>query len=106
MPGFIGPQLATLKLKAPSGSRWIHYTRNGYNWVSKFSRIAAAFDLEGQAIFDGEVVVMHKGRTNFSELQAGLGRGDQDRLIYFCCGSTARICARSRSSSGRGCSRS
>ncbi|WP_247276772.1 hypothetical protein [Bradyrhizobium sp. 182] len=26
---------------------------------------------------------MHEGRTNFSELQADLGRGDQDRLIYF-----------------------
>lgn len=103
MPGFIGPQLATLKLKAPSGSQWIHeikydgyriqlridgndrraYTRNGYNWVSKFSTIAGTFDIEGQAIVDGEVVVIHDGRTNFSELQADLGRGDQDRLIYF-----------------------
>ena len=56
MPGFIEPQLATLKMKAPSGSLWIHevkydgyriqlridgddrraYTRNGYNWVNKF----------------------------------------------------------------------
>jgi len=80
MPGFIGPQLASLKMKAPSGSRWIHevkydgyriqlrivgddrraYTRNGYNWVSRFSRIAAAFDIEGQAIVDGEVVVIHE----------------------------------------------
>lgn len=103
MPGFITPQLATLKMKAPSGSRWIHEvkydgyriqlridgddrranTRNGYNWISKFSRIAAAFDIEGQAIVDGEVVVIYEGRTNFSELQADLGRGDQDRLIYF-----------------------
>lgn len=103
MPGFIAPQLATLKMKAPSGSLWIHevkydgyriqlridgddrraYTRNGYNWISKFSRIAAAFDIEGQAIVDGEVVVIHDGRTNFSELQADLGRGDQDRLVYF-----------------------
>ncbi|WP_245428123.1 hypothetical protein [Bradyrhizobium sp. MOS003] len=45
------------------------YTRSGYNWISKFSRIAAAFDIEGQAIADGEVVVIHDGRTNFSELQ-------------------------------------
>jgi bifunctional non-homologous end joining protein LigD len=29
------------------------------------------------------VVVIHQGRTNFSELQADLGRGDQDRLVYF-----------------------
>ncbi|MGY4513555.1 hypothetical protein [Bradyrhizobium sp. USDA 3650] len=26
---------------------------------------------------------MNEGRTNSSELQADLGRGDQDRLIYF-----------------------
>lgn len=110
MPGFITPQLATLKTKAPSGSRWIHeikhdgyriqlridaddrpaYTRNGYYWMGKFSRIAAAFDIEGQAIVDGEVVVIHEGRTNFSQLQADLGRGDQDRLIYE---SAARIAA-------------
>nr|WP_245333941.1 hypothetical protein [Bradyrhizobium guangdongense] len=101
MPGFIGPQLATLNTKAPSGSQWIReikydgyrvqlridgderraYTRNGYNWVSKFSRITGAFDIEGQAIVDGKVVVIHEGRTNFSE--ADLGRCDQDRLVYF-----------------------
>ena len=77
MPGFIEPQLATLKMKAPSGSLWIHevkydgyriqlridgddrraYTRNGYNWISKFSRIADGFDIEGQAVVDGEVRV-------------------------------------------------
>lgn len=103
MPGFISPQLATLKMKAPSGAQWIHeikydgyriqlridggdrraYTRNGHNRLGKFSKIAGAFDIEGQAIVDGEVVVIHEGRTNFSELQADLGRGDQDRLIYF-----------------------
>ncbi|WFU76623.1 hypothetical protein [Bradyrhizobium sp. CB2312] len=67
MPGFIAPQLATLKMKAPSGAQWIHevkydgsriqlringddrraYTRNGYNWVRKFSVIAGAFDCHG-----------------------------------------------------------
>ncbi|CUU14771.1 ATPdependent DNA ligase EC 6511 CDS [Bradyrhizobium sp.] len=103
MPGFISPQLATLKMKAPSGAQWIHevkydgyriqlhidgddrkaFTRNGHDWVSRFSVIAGAFDVEGQAIVDGEVVVIHEGRTNFSELQADLGRGDQDRLLYF-----------------------
>jgi bifunctional non-homologous end joining protein LigD len=103
MPGFIAPQLATLKLKAPSGAQWIHevkydgyrvqlridgdnrraYTRNGLNWISKFSVITDAFEVEGQAIVDGEVVVIHEGRTNFSELQADLGKGGQDRLVYF-----------------------
>lgn len=103
MPGFIAPQLATLKMKAPSGAQWIHevkydgyriqlhidgdtrkaFTRNGHNWISKFSVIGGAFDVKEQAIVDGEVVVIHEGRTNFSELQADLGRGDQDRLVYF-----------------------
>ncbi|MGR4932280.1 non-homologous end-joining DNA ligase [Bradyrhizobium sp. CAR08] len=103
MPGFISPQLATLKMKAPSGAQWIHevkydgyriqlhingddrkaFTRNGHNWVNRFSVIAGAFNIAGQAIVDCEVVVIHEGRTNFSELQADLGRGDQDRLVYF-----------------------
>ncbi|MCK1656188.1 non-homologous end-joining DNA ligase [Bradyrhizobium sp. 151] len=102
MPGFIGPQLATLKMKAPSGAQWIHevkydgyriqlhidgdshkaFTRNGHNWIDRFSVIAGAFDIPGQAVVDGEVVVIHEERTNFSELQADLGRGDQDRLVY------------------------
>ncbi|MET4296735.1 bifunctional non-homologous end joining protein LigD [Bradyrhizobium sp. LB8.2] len=101
--GFISPQLATLKMKAPSGAQWIHevkydgyriqlhidgdirkaFTRNGHNWVDRFSVIADAFNIPGRAIVDGEVVVIHKERTNFSELQADLGRGDQDRLVYF-----------------------
>jgi bifunctional non-homologous end joining protein LigD len=59
------------------------FTRNGYNWVERFSVIAGAFNIPGQTIVDGEVVVIHEERTNFSELQADLGRGDQDRLIYF-----------------------
>src|SRR5206468_6689851 len=103
MPGFIKPQLATLKTKAPSGVDWIHeikydgfriqlhidgetrkaLTRNGHNWVSKFSAIAGAFDIPDQVIIDGEVVVIHEGRTNFSELQAELAGQRQDRLLYY-----------------------
>jgi len=102
MPGFIKPQLATLKSKAPKGN-WLHeikydgyrvqihlnkgkrkvYTRNGLDWTKRFSLIAGVLDLSGQAIIDGEVVVIHEGRTNFSELQAELARGDQDRLIFY-----------------------
>jgi bifunctional non-homologous end joining protein LigD len=60
MPGFIKPQLATLKAKAPSGDQWLHeikfdgyrvqvhlsrgkrkvYTRNGLDWTKRFSVIA------------------------------------------------------------------
>jgi bifunctional non-homologous end joining protein LigD len=103
MPGFIKPQLATLKAKAPSGDQWLHeikfdgyrvqvhlnkgkkrvFTRNGLDWTKRFSVIAGALDIPGQAILDGEVVVIHEGRTNFSELQAELVAGRQDRLVYY-----------------------
>ncbi|MCS3898439.1 bifunctional non-homologous end joining protein LigD [Bradyrhizobium japonicum USDA 38] len=103
MPGFIKPQLATLKMKAPAGEDWIHevkydgyriqlhldgdthkaFTRNGHDWIKRFSVIAGAFDLPYQAIIDGEVVVIHEGRTNFSELQPELAGGRQDRLLYY-----------------------
>ncbi|MBR1003677.1 bifunctional non-homologous end joining protein LigD [Bradyrhizobium japonicum] len=103
MPGFIKPQLATLKMKAPVGEDWIHeikydgyriqlhldgdtnkaFTRNGHDWIKRFSVIVGAFDLPYQAIIDGEVVVIHEGRTNFSELQAELAGGRQDRLLYY-----------------------
>src|SRR3954454_23196347 len=103
MPGFIKPQLATLKSKAPKGEQWLHeikydgyrvqvhlnrgrkkvYTRNGLDWTKRFCTIAGALDIPGEAIIDGEVVVVHEGRTNFSELQAELASGRQDRLGYY-----------------------
>jgi bifunctional non-homologous end joining protein LigD len=103
MPGFIKPQLATLKSRAPTGSQWLHeikydgyrlqlhlnggrrktYTRNGLDWTKRFSTIAGALDRLGQAILDGEVVVIKDGRTNFSELQAELAAGNQDRLVFY-----------------------
>ena len=53
------------------------------DWTKRFSTIAGALDISGQAILDGEVVVIHEGRTNFSELQADLAGGRQDRLVYY-----------------------
>lgn len=73
MPGFIRPQLATLKSKAPKGDQWLNeikfdgyrvqihlnkgkrkvYTRNGLDWTKRFSQIAGALDIAGQAIIDG-----------------------------------------------------
>ena len=103
MPGFIKPQLATLKAKAPLGSKWIHeikydgyrlqihvnagkkkvYTRNGHDWTKRFSQIAGALDISGQAIIDGEAVVIKDARTKFSELQAELAAGKQDRIQFY-----------------------
>jgi len=45
--------------------------------------IAGALDIPGEAVIDGEVVVTHEGRANFSELQAELAAGRQDRLVYY-----------------------
>ena len=59
MLGFIKPQLATLKSKAPKGDQWLHeikydgyriqvhlhrgrkkvFTRNGLDWTKRFSEI-------------------------------------------------------------------
>jgi hypothetical protein len=70
MPGFIKPQLATLKAKAPSGDHWLDeikfdgyrvqvhinkgkkrvFTRNGLDWSKRFSVSAGALDIPGQAI--------------------------------------------------------
>ncbi|NOJ43022.1 ATP-dependent DNA ligase [Bradyrhizobium sp. WSM 1791] len=103
MPGFIKPQLATLKAKAPKGDQWLHeikydgyriqvhlkngrkkvYTRNGLDWTKRFTEIAGALAIPGEAIIDGEVVVVHEGRTNFSELQAELAAGRQGRLVFY-----------------------
>jgi len=44
-------------------------------------QVSGAESPMGQAIIDGEVVVVHEGRTNFSELQAELAAGKQDRLV-------------------------
>jgi ATP dependent DNA ligase domain len=91
MPGFIKPQLATLKSKAPEGDQWLHetkydgyriqvhasrgrkkvYTRNGLDWTNRFSSIAGALGIPGEAIIDGEVVVVHEGRANFLRTTGG-----------------------------------
>ncbi|MGL9622420.1 hypothetical protein QRQ56_31045 [Bradyrhizobium sp. U531] len=59
------------------------YTRNGHDWMKRFLAIASAFKLKSQTIFDGEIVVVHEGRTNFSELQADLAKGRQNRMLFY-----------------------
>src|ERR1700684_3019219 len=84
MPGFIKPQLALLKAKAPVGDQWLHeikfdgyrvqihlnkgkrkaYTRNGLDWTKRFSLIASALDIRGQEIDDGAAVMLQEDPNN------------------------------------------
>jgi bifunctional non-homologous end joining protein LigD len=100
LPGFIKPQLATLKSNAPSDGQWIHeikydgyrlqphvdrgkakiFTRNGHDWTKRFSSIAGAFALKSQSILDGEAVVIHESRTEF---RTALASGRQDRSMFY-----------------------
>src|SRR6267378_4671231 len=73
----ITPTTETKKLKFPG------FFSKLLDWTKRFSTIAGALDIPGQTIIDGEVVVVHEGRTNFSELQAELAAGRQDRLVYY-----------------------
>jgi bifunctional non-homologous end joining protein LigD len=103
MPGFVPPQLATLRLKPPKGD-WLHevkldgyriqvhlnkgrvtcFTRTELDWTRRFPTIVDAFDISvARAIFDGEVAVVKGDRTDFSELQADLADGRRDRLVYY-----------------------
>jgi bifunctional non-homologous end joining protein LigD len=61
--------------------------------IAKFNRllprplIADAFAIPVEhAIFDGEVVVIKDGRTNFSELQAELASGRQRAMVVYAFG--------------------
>ena len=98
MPGFIRPQLATLKTKPPKASNGFmksNTTANAFRRIltgvgrrsspartKRFTEIAGALAIAGEAIIDGEVVVVHEGRTNFSELHAELAAGRQGRLAF------------------------
>jgi bifunctional non-homologous end joining protein LigD len=73
MPGFIKPQLATLKTKAPKGDLLLHeikydgyrvqvhlhrgrkkvFTRNGLDWTKRFTEIAGALAIPGDITSEG-----------------------------------------------------
>lgn len=107
MPGFIEPQLATLRAEAPSGARWIHeikfdgyrlqahvakgkarlLTRSGLDWTNRFGAAVvealAALPVD-EAIIDGELVVEGAGgASDFSALQADLSDGRSDRFVFY-----------------------
>jgi bifunctional non-homologous end joining protein LigD len=77
-PGFVAPQLATLRDAAPAGDRWLFeikhdgyraqlhlgdgkatiYTRGGHDWTRRFASVAAdgARMAAREAVLDGEIV--------------------------------------------------
>jgi len=101
---FIKPQLATLYEGFPVG-KWLYevkfdgyrmqanrgagksrfYTRSGLDWLHKFSFIDNGMEkLPRDIIVDGEVVsVEPNGKTNFSQLQADIKAGRQDRMTFY-----------------------
>jgi bifunctional non-homologous end joining protein LigD len=73
---------AALRAKAPKGPQWLHEIKyDGYRVQVHLNKgkkvIAGALDISGQAIIDGEVVLIKDGRTDFSELQAALLLADR-----------------------------
>ena len=104
MPVFQEPQLATLVDHVPTGSGWLHemkydgyrtliavgggkakaFTRTGLDWSDRFGPVvAAAAQLPGAALLDGEVVALDAdGRPSFQALQASLKEGT-GTLAYF-----------------------
>lgn len=107
MPGFVEPQLATLRAEAPSGERWIHeikfdgyrlqahvangtaklLTRSGLDWTDRFGdAVPAALTAlpADAAVIDGELVVEGGGgASDFSALQADLSEGRSDRFVFY-----------------------
>ncbi|WP_184805465.1 non-homologous end-joining DNA ligase [Rhizobium leucaenae] len=95
MPDRIEPCLALLVSKPPKGDDWLYeikwdgyrlavhiepqgvriLTRGGHDWTHRFpSIVAAAREIGGTAILDGEAVVLdQQGRSDFGALQQALG---------------------------------
>jgi bifunctional non-homologous end joining protein LigD len=105
-PGFIKPQLATSRDRAPMGANYIHeikfdgyrvqphlrgglatiYTRSGLNWTKRFPTIAQAMAHlpATEAILDGEVISTEEnGKANFSQLQDDLSKSRYDRMVFY-----------------------
>ncbi|MGH6829461.1 MAG: DNA ligase D, partial [Rhizomicrobium sp.] len=104
LPRFIAPQLCRLEDHPPAGAGWIHevkfdgyriqariekseavlFTRKGLDWTRRFPEIAQALGGLRDCIVDGEVVALdHKGRPDFSSLQAALSEGNTKKLVFF-----------------------
>jgi bifunctional non-homologous end joining protein LigD len=124
MPGFIKPQLATLRSKAPSGANWLHeikfdgyriqlhidgdtrkaFTRNGLHWIKRFSNIAGAFSAPGKRSSMGKWSLFTKVALTFPNYRPTL----PGVIRIACCitpsisyGSTAKTFAKRHRSSER-----
>ncbi|HYD18893.1 MAG TPA: non-homologous end-joining DNA ligase [Patescibacteria group bacterium] len=105
-PGFIDPMLPELRTVVPAGEKWLFelkldgyraqahlvdgnatvFTRRGFDWSGKFEPVTietAALPARS-VILDGELVAIDPdGRVNFSALEADLGAGRMDRLVFY-----------------------
>jgi bifunctional non-homologous end joining protein LigD len=106
IPERLSPELCTLVEEAPRGEEWVHeikldgyravirvdggearaFSRSDREWTGAWKPIlahAASLPCE-QAWIDGEVVVLDaEGKSDFQALQADLGAGRTDRLVFF-----------------------
>ena len=102
--GPFAPELCKLSKQAPSGDAWLHevkwdgyrilatvvdgkarlWSRNAVEWTAKIPELAAAIAAlkvrDGQ--FDGEMVVLHAGVSNFNALQSRLSAENAEPAIY------------------------
>lgn len=106
MPGFIPPELATLRSEPPVGEAWVHeikldgyriqahirdgawtlYSRNGLDWTSRFPTIAYGLELiqAREAILDGEIIVPNaRGTSDFMALQRYLKGEEKTPPVYY-----------------------
>ncbi len=101
----IGPQLATLVDRVPTGDAWIHetkydgyrvlvhregksvrcLTRSGKDWTDRMPFLAdavMALPVES-VILDGELCALRAGQTDFQSLQNTLSQASATGLVYY-----------------------
>ena len=104
-PRDMSPELATLTERVPEGEAWLHEikldgyrmlackqgkkvtltSRNGKDWTDRFGEVTEALqDIAGDALLDGEVVVMDgRGISSFQALQRWLEDQKAGTLAYW-----------------------
>jgi len=105
-PGFIKPQLATLRDSVPSREGWLHeikfdgyriqghliegrpalLTRNGHDWTHRMPALAEALARipSNHLIVDGEIIIPDsRGRSDHDALKEALGAGRQSHRYVF-----------------------